>query len=270
MKRKAIVLLIASMVLTFGSVGTVFAEEPVTQTSQKTVHEHSWGSPYYVVDKEAKYEWVTVVDSPEHTVAGAQLYTEQPDGTWLGNGEIYWFENGFTIDDLKEIIVDKMLNEGYIGNYVNIEKTVPAVTHEEYQEVSPEEGHNEYKCTVCGEIQNSDTGEVIKPGTLTNTPTTPSKPSTTDEQNDPNGSTKPSGSNDNQNIVQNTESTETKEQDSNKTTETTNSKASDAIETKENKAPQTGDTASLISLVTLAGSVLTGGTAIGVKRKFKR
>lgn len=89
-------------------------------------HTHNW--------KERKV-WVsnivTVVDEPEHVVYGAQLYTKQADGTWLSNGETYWFENGFTIDDLKAIIKDKMINEGYIGNYVNREKTIPAVTHTE-------------------------------------------------------------------------------------------------------------------------------------------
>lgn len=92
----------------------------------KASHQHSWKAHKVWVSK-----MVTVVDEPEHVVAGAQLYTEQPDGTWLSNGETYWFENGFTIDDLEEIIFDKMKNEDYIGNYVNRKKTVPAVTHTE-------------------------------------------------------------------------------------------------------------------------------------------
>ena len=55
--------------------------------------------------------WVTVVDTPARTVYGAQLYTEQADGTWLGNGETYWFENGFTVDDFKTILKNKIKNE---------------------------------------------------------------------------------------------------------------------------------------------------------------
>ncbi len=267
MKRKAIVLLIASMVLTFSSVGTVFAEETSTQTAESAIHEHTWGSPYYVVDKEAEYEWVTVVDTPEHTVYGAQLYTEQPDGTWLGNGEIYWFENGFTIEDFQEILKDMIKNEGYIGNYVNVEKTVPAVTHEEYQEVSPEEGHNEYKCTVCGEIQNSDTGEVIKPGTLPEEPTNPSEPTTPSESDNPSEVTNPTGT---ENTDYNTQDTENNGQDSDNATQAVDNTEQDNTETSESKAPQTGDTASLISLATLAGSVVTGGTAISLRRKFKK
>ena len=74
---------------------------------------------------------VTVVDTPEQTVRGAQLYTEHADGQWVSDGEIYWFENGFTMEDLKAIIKNKIKNENYIGNYVNRTKTIPAVTHEE-------------------------------------------------------------------------------------------------------------------------------------------
>lgn len=68
-------------------------------------HTHSW--------KEHTAErWVsnmvTVVDTPAQTVYGAQLYTKNADGTWTSNGAIYWFENGFTRDDLGAIIKDKM------------------------------------------------------------------------------------------------------------------------------------------------------------------
>ena len=105
-----------------GSESTV----PSSSTGSPSVHQHNW-KPHKV--------WVsnivTVVDVPEQTVYGAQLYTQQPDGTLLSNGETYWFENGFTIDDLRAIILDKMKNEGYSGGYVNRTKTIPAVTHQE-------------------------------------------------------------------------------------------------------------------------------------------
>ena len=96
--------------------------------SVKPAHQHSWKA-----HKVRVTNTVTVVDEPEHVVYGAQLYTKQADGTWLSNGKTYWFENGFTIDDLKDILIDKIKNEGYIGNYVNRQKTVPAVTHKEEQ-----------------------------------------------------------------------------------------------------------------------------------------
>lgn len=113
--------------------------------SEKEKHTHTWK------DHTAQ-RWVsnivTVVDTPEQTIAGAQLYTLHSDGNWYGDGEIYWFEDGFTSDDLKEIIKDKIKNEGYIGNYVNRYKTIPAETHEEDQ------GHYEtyvdYQYCECG------------------------------------------------------------------------------------------------------------------------
>lgn len=115
--------------------------------NNESSHIHTW------VDHTAT-RWVsnivTVVDKPAQTIQGARLYTKNADGTWTANGETYWFENGFTIDDFKNILKDKVKNEGYIGNYQNVTKTVPAVTHTEDQ------GYNEtyvdYQyCSVCGQ-----------------------------------------------------------------------------------------------------------------------
>lgn len=101
-------------------------DNPYHDSSEEAVHQHTWKEHQVWVPN-----IVTVVDEPEKVVDGAQLYTKQENGTWISNGEIYWFENGFTKDDLKEIISEKIKNEGYIGNYVNKQKVVPAVTHEE-------------------------------------------------------------------------------------------------------------------------------------------
>ena len=77
----------------------------------------------------------------------------------------------------------------------------------------------------------------------------------------------------------NTENTENKSEDQkqneNKTTTTADSKDQRQDDTTvtasaEKKAPKTGDTASLIYLATLAGSAVTGGTAFGLRRKFKK
>ena len=115
--------------------------------NSESSHVHTW------VDHTAT-RWVsnivTVVDEPAQTIQGARLYTKNADGNWIANGETYWFENGFTIDDFKSILKDKVKNEGYIGNYQNVTKTVPAVTHTEDQ------GYNEtyvdYQyCSVCGQ-----------------------------------------------------------------------------------------------------------------------
>lgn len=113
--------------------------------SSKTSHTHSWKDH---TTKRWVSNMVTVVDTPAQTIAGAQLYTLHSDGNWYGDGKVYWFENGFTSDDLKAIIKDKIKNEGYIGNYVNRSKTIPATTYEE------DHGHYEnyvdYQYCDCG------------------------------------------------------------------------------------------------------------------------
>ena len=111
----------------------------------KTSHTHKWKSH---TAKHWVSNWVTVVDTPARTVYGARLYTENSDGTWTANGETYWFENGFTSSDLAAIIKDKMKNEGYIGNYQNVSKTVPAVTHQEDQGYYEE--YVDYQYCGCG------------------------------------------------------------------------------------------------------------------------
>lgn len=97
-----------------------------TQGNTAAAHQHQWQEHKVWVS-----DIVTVVDEPEQVIHGAQLYTKHSDGQWYSDGETYWFENGFTTDDLKAIIKDKVKNEGYIGNYVNRTKTIPAKTHTE-------------------------------------------------------------------------------------------------------------------------------------------
>lgn len=109
-------------------------------------HKHTWVN-------HTKKVWipniVTIVDEPEKEIQGAQLYTKQPDGTWLSNGETYWFENGFTKEDFKKILSDKIKNENYIGNYVNRTKTIPAKTHTEDKGHYEEQVDYQY-CSECG------------------------------------------------------------------------------------------------------------------------
>lgn len=103
---------------------------------------------------------VTVVDTPAQTVHGARFYTMQSDGTYIADGPTYWFENGFTQDDLKSIIREGIKNADenslYNGvdyrNYQNVTKTTPAVTHTEDQ------GHYETQtdyayCSICGQCR---------------------------------------------------------------------------------------------------------------------
>lgn len=116
-------------------------QEDTTQTSKKensqskqtTTHVHNFKA------HEAK-RWVenivTVDDYETMTIYGAQFYTfngydEEGRPSYISNGPTYWFEDGFTIDDLQEIIKEGLLNMDenglyngvYYGNYVNRSKT---------------------------------------------------------------------------------------------------------------------------------------------------
>ena len=145
----------------------------------------------------------------------------------------------------------------------------PAETHEEQQWVvdkeawtetieHPEEGHYEHTCTDCGEVQNSETGEVITPGNPTDPETPGTDDPTTEEPETPDNTTDTGENKDQQN--------------DNKTATADKSEKADTTVTvsTEKKSPKTGDSASLIYLATLAGSAVTGSTAFGLRRKFKK
>lgn len=104
-----------------------------SQSKQTTTHVHNFKA------HEAK-RWVenivTVDDYETTTIYGAQFYTfngydEEGRPSYISNGPTYWFEDGFTIDDLQEIIKEGLLNMDenglyngvYYGNYVNRSKT---------------------------------------------------------------------------------------------------------------------------------------------------
>ncbi|WP_294561069.1 hypothetical protein [uncultured Traorella sp.] len=124
-----------------------------------TSHQHQW-QPHYAE------RWVsnivTVVDVPEQKVSGARFYVKDAQGNLVAQGPTYWFENGFTLDDLKEIIKngiknadDEGLYEGvYYGNYQNVTKTIPAVTHEEDQGYY--EKYIDYYFCSCGATKGAE------------------------------------------------------------------------------------------------------------------
>ena len=300
MKRKVVLALIATLALTVGSIGTVFAmnnSQGITiQISELSNHEHVWGAEEWVVDKEA---WTETIDHPEEghyetvTITDKEAWDEPVyDYCTVCNvcGEIIG-SNYLGIHDTLDDHYAKTgcaANQGYTGNVQKQVDTIhhPAETHEEQQWVvdkeawtetiehpeeghyetvtivdkeawdeevlvSPEQGHWEHTCTDCGEVQNSETGEVITPGT---------DDPTTEEPETPDNTTDTGENKDQQN--DNKTATETTNKSENTNTATTVS--------TENKAPKTGDTASMIYLATLAGSVVTGGTAFGLRRKFKK
>ncbi len=84
----------------------------VNKPASKPLHSHSWKD-----HTATKQVWVpNVVEVPVYEtqiVYGAQFYTfsgynELGQEEWIANGPIYWFENGFTHDDLSEIIFNAL------------------------------------------------------------------------------------------------------------------------------------------------------------------
>lgn len=121
----------------------------------KPVHTHTWVN-HTATRQVWVSNWVDVPDYETKTIYGGQLYTEQPDGTWLSNGETYWFYTDADFEAFKNLIVEKMKTEGYCGNYVNRTKT------EKVQVGSHKEDHGSYStetyvdyvyCTSCGAHQ---------------------------------------------------------------------------------------------------------------------
>ena len=338
MKRKLILALIATLTLTVGSFGTVFAmngtptielqtNENLKQ-AEEPEHVHTWGDAYYVKDEDAKYESVKVVDQEAvydevKVVDQEAVYndiTERHQFCNVCNVDLTVAakEAGMSITDyFYDVHQTETMHGGYHGDDVVVgqELVTPEISHMEtvlvspekfhYEDklVTPEKGHWEHTCTVCGEIQDRDTGKVIEPGTLPEEPTTPEEPEnpdsgdvtdptdpetpetddpTTEEPENPNtgdntGDQTETPNEDTQNSTDKTETDSNKQeqQDNDKTTTTDTTDKSENTDTattvsNENKAPQTGDTASLIYLATLAGSAVTGGTAFGLRRKFKK
>ncbi len=128
--------------------------------SQPT-HTHTW------VDHTAtKQVWVsnmvTVPDYETKTIYGARFYIPNGDGSYIAKGPTYWFEDGFTIDDLKEIIKNALKNADenglyngvYYGNYQNVTKTeqVQVGSHQEDQGHYETQTYVDYQyCVVCGQ-----------------------------------------------------------------------------------------------------------------------
>ena len=121
----------------------------------KPTHTHTWVN-HTATRQVWVSNWVDVPDYETKTIYGGQLYTEQPDGTWLGNGETYWFYTDADFEAFKNLIFEKMKTEGYCGNYVNRTKT------EKVQVGSHKEDHGSYTtetyvdyvyCSSCGARQ---------------------------------------------------------------------------------------------------------------------
>ena len=121
---------------------------------QSASHSHAWRD-----HTATKQVWVpnvvTVPDYETRTIHGGQLYTKQPDGTWLSNGATYWFYTDADREAFKALIVDMVRNEGYIGNYVNRTKTerVQTGSHQEDQGHYETQTYVDYQYCSCGARQ---------------------------------------------------------------------------------------------------------------------
>lgn len=81
------------------------------------------------------------------------------NGNLVSNGPTYWFENGFTQEDLKAIMKEGIRNADanglyngvYYGNYVNVQKTVKTGSYQEDQGHYETQTYVDYQyCSVCG------------------------------------------------------------------------------------------------------------------------
>lgn len=346
MKRKVVLALLAGLTLTVGSFGTAFAmnSNPVIELQDNEIfsqpedpeeHVHAWGEPTYVKDADAVYgepEWI--VD--KEAVYSDPVYVVDKEAEYKDITEKHQFcsscnldlteaarEAGMSITDyFYDVHQLETMHGGYYGDWVVVGQELVSPEEGHWTEpelispeeghwgeaplISPEKGHWEHTCADCGEIQNVETGEVIKPGTLpdepenpgTDDPTTeepenpnpddptteepenpnPDDPTTEEPENPNTGDQTETPNEDKENPTDETETDNNKQdqQDNDKaiTTDTTdkseNTDTATTAVSNENKAPQTGDTASLIYLATLAGSTVAGGIAFGLRRKIKK
>ena len=140
-----------------------------TQSKPPTSSGKGTSSSSHVHDYQPHYakRWVSnivsVDDYETQTIYGAQFYTlggydasGQP--IYYSNGPIYWFEEGFTMDDLKAIIHTGLANmdenglyQGvYYGNYVNRTKTEKKKVGSHTEDHGHYETYIDYWQCACG------------------------------------------------------------------------------------------------------------------------
>ncbi len=145
-----------------GASGSGSAGTGSNNSGSSASHTHSWKN-----HTATRQVWVsnivTVPDYETQTVYGARFYTMSGDGTYVANGPTYWFENGFTTTDLKDIIrtgiknadENGLYNGVYYANYQNVSKTVQVQvgSHQEDQGHYETESYVDYQYCSCGARQ---------------------------------------------------------------------------------------------------------------------
>ena len=130
-----------------------------SSNSSNHAHDHIWID--HIATKQVWVEnWVDVPDYETKTIYGARFYIANSDGSFTAGGPTYWFENGFTQDNLKAIISNALkngnngvLNGVYYGNYQNVTKTerVQVGSHKEDQGFYNTQSYVDYQyCSACG------------------------------------------------------------------------------------------------------------------------
>ena len=286
----------------------------IASQSETEEHTHTWGEDVKVVDKEAVWEHKDAVYSePEwvEPVYGEDKWVIDQEAVYQDKYELMTvcnncYANGIIVQLKNNMIVgtgetwaEHALKNG-CGSYgqhdilVGQELVTPEQGHWEKGDlisegywtdpvlvspaedilVSAEEFHYEHTCTVCGEIQNRDTGEVIQQGSLSGQPTEPvvpndpNTPQDTPENNVTDDPNTPQTTPDN---TPNTETNVTETSTSQNNTTTGNTTGAAAVNTSESKkSPKTGDGTGTMSLLTLVGGALTGGTALAFRKRLAK
>lgn len=147
-----------------------------TDPEEPEQHTHTWGDPYYVIDQEAKYEKVEVIDQEEkwdwvtniitpawdeeiteiHTVcfvcgldfdaegmSNEALLAHMKDHALAGEGSGY---------GSKEVVVDTIHHEAVTEDVWT--KVQDKISHFEDKLISPEKGHWEHTCADCNTTEN--------------------------------------------------------------------------------------------------------------------
>lgn len=147
-----------------GSAGTGSdnSDSATAGSGSSASHTHSWKN-HTATRQVWVSNMVTVPDYETQTVYGARFYTMSGDGTYVANGPTYWFENGFTTADLKDIIrtgiknadENGLYNGVYYANYQNVSKTVQVQvgSHQEDQGHYETESYVDYQYCSCGARQ---------------------------------------------------------------------------------------------------------------------
>lgn len=131
--------------------GTSASKSDDSNNAGNSSHTHTWQD-----HTASRQVWVsnmvTVPDYETQTIRGGQLYTQHSDGNWYSDGETYWFYTDADYDAFKSLIIEKMRNEGYIGNYVNRSKTekVQVGSHQEDHGSYKTETYVDYQYCACG------------------------------------------------------------------------------------------------------------------------